>query len=40
MMNYLISSLLQPQVLPKLDFRDGIPDDCTTMVVVPTLLLE
>jgi hypothetical protein len=39
-MNYLISSLLQPQALPKLDFRDGIPNDCTTMVVVPTLLLD
>ncbi len=40
MMNYLVSSLLQPQILPKLDFRNGIPNDCTTMVVVPTLLLD
>lgn len=40
MMNYLTSSLLQPQILPKLDFRDGIPNDCTTMVVIPTLLLD
>ena len=39
-MNYLVSSLLQPQLLPKLDFRGGIPDDYTTMVVVPTLLLD
>jgi cyclic beta-1,2-glucan synthetase len=39
-MNYLTSSLLPPQILPKLDFRKGIPDDCTTMVVVPTLLLD
>lgn len=38
--NYLISSWLQPQILPKLDFRKGIPNDCTTMVVVPTLLLD
>jgi len=38
--NYLTSSFLQPQVLPKLDFRNGIPCDCTTMVVVPTLLLS
>ena len=38
--NYLTSSLLQPQILPKLDFRKGIPDDCMTMVVVPTLLLD
>ncbi len=26
MMNYLTSSLLQPHILPKLDFRDGIPE--------------
>ncbi len=39
-MNYLTSWLLQPQILPKLDFRDGVPNDCTTMVVVPTLLLD
>ena len=39
-MNYLIPSLLQPQTLPKLDFKEGIPDDCVTMVVVPTLLLN
>jgi hypothetical protein len=39
-MNYLTTSFLQPQILPKLDFRDGVPNDCTTMVVVPTLLLD
>ena len=27
-------------ILPKLDFSNGIPDDCVTMVVVPTLLLN
>ena len=27
--NYLISSWLQPQILPKLDFGKGIPSDCT-----------
>ncbi len=37
--NYLITSLLPPQVLPKMYFRkEGIPDDCRTLVVVPTLL--
>ncbi len=39
-MNYLVTSLLPPRILPKLDFQDGIPDDCLTMVVVPTLLLN
>ncbi|MGA2961913.1 MAG: glucoamylase family protein [Candidatus Korobacteraceae bacterium] len=38
-MNYLVTSLLAPRTLPKMDFQNGIPDDCLTMVVVPTLLL-
>ena len=39
-MNYLTTALLRPRILPKLDFCEGIPDDCVTMVVVPTLLLS
>jgi cyclic beta-1,2-glucan synthetase len=40
MMNILIGRLLPPRVLPSMDFSKGIPDDCKTMVVVPTLLLS
>jgi cyclic beta-1,2-glucan synthetase len=39
LMNYLVSSLLPPEILPKLDFTEGIPDNCVTMVAIPTLLL-
>jgi hypothetical protein len=39
-MNYLATSWLHPRPHPKLDFRAGIPDDCTTMVVVPALLIN
>ncbi len=39
-MNYLTTALLRPRILPKLDFSEGIPDDCVTMVVVPTILLN
>ena len=39
-MNYLTTALLPPRILPKLDFSEGIPGDCVTMVVVPTLLLS
>jgi hypothetical protein len=39
-MNYLVTSLLPPRILPKLDFQNGIPDDCLTVVAVPTLLLD
>jgi hypothetical protein len=38
--NYLVTSLLKPQILPKLDFSHGVPSDCITLVAVPTLLLN
>ena len=40
LVNYLTTSLLRAEILPKLDFSDGIPDDCITLVAVPTLLLN
>ncbi len=39
-MNWLTTSLLPVQLIPKLDFSEGIPDDCVTMVAVPALLLN
>jgi cyclic beta-1,2-glucan synthetase len=39
-MNNLTTWLLPPRALPKLDFSEGIPDECATMVTVPTLLLN
>ena len=39
-MNYLTTNLLPAASLPKLDFSDGIPDDCATLVAIPTLLLN
>jgi len=38
--NNLAAFLVSPRVLPKLDFSEGIPDDCVTMVAVPTLLMN
>ena len=38
--NQLIALLFPPRVLPKLDLSKGIPDDCLTVVAVPTLLLN
>ncbi|HEY8166298.1 MAG TPA: glucoamylase family protein [Gemmatimonadaceae bacterium] len=36
--NQLVTWLMPPRTLPKLEFReDGIPDQCRTAVVVPTL---
>jgi cyclic beta-1,2-glucan synthetase len=39
-MNYLVSALLPAQILPKLDCSEGVPDDCVTLVAIPTLLLN
>ncbi len=38
--NYLTTNLLPVNTLPKLDFSGGIPDDCATLVAIPTLLLS
>jgi cyclic beta-1,2-glucan synthetase len=40
MMNYLTTNLFPVTTLPKLDFSEGIPGDCMTLVAVPTLLLN
>jgi cyclic beta-1,2-glucan synthetase len=39
-MNNLAGFLIPPRRLPRLDFSEGVPDDCVTMVAVPTLLLS
>ncbi|MGH9453150.1 MAG: glucoamylase family protein, partial [Terriglobia bacterium] len=39
-MNQVVSFLLPPRPLPKLDFSHGIPEECTTVVAVPTLLIS
>jgi cyclic beta-1,2-glucan synthetase len=40
LMNALTSWLMPVQILPKLDFSEGIPADCATVVAVPVLLLN
>src|SRR5258708_21056832 len=39
-MNAWVTAVLPAQILPKLDFIEGIPNDCVTLVAVPTLLLN
>jgi cyclic beta-1,2-glucan synthetase len=38
--HYLVTLFLPPRVLPKLDFKEGIPAECATFVVMPTMLLQ
>src|SRR5262249_16408881 len=40
LMNYLTTTILRPEILPKFDFSKDIPEDCTTLVAVPALLLN
>ena len=40
LMHYLVVALLPAEILPKLDYSGGIPDDCVTLVAIPTLLLS
>ncbi len=37
--NYLVTRLLPPRTLPKMDFEQGVPPDFRTLVVVPMMLL-
>ena len=38
LVNLLVTLMLPPRALPRLDFSTGIPDSHRTMVIVPTLL--
>jgi cyclic beta-1,2-glucan synthetase len=38
--NFFVTGLLSAQILPKLDFSNGLPNDCATLVAIPTLLLD
>lgn len=40
LMNYLVTSVLTPHALPKIDFSKGVDPSCATMVAIPTLLLN
>ena len=40
LVNQLLTLLMPPRVLPKLDFKDGIPADCATIIVMPTMLVR
>ncbi len=40
LMNYLVTSVLTPYPLPKLDFGKAIDPSCATMVAIPTLLIN
>ena len=38
LVNWLSTVLVQPQLLPRMDYSNGIPTECRSLVVVPTML--
>ncbi len=36
--NWMTMRLVSPRTLPRMDYADGVPEQCETMVVVPTML--
>jgi cyclic beta-1,2-glucan glucanotransferase len=40
LINNTITAFFDPEPLPKLDFSAGIPNNCVTLVAVPTLLMN
>lgn len=40
LVNSIVTAIFKPRPLPKLDFSQGVPSEFTTLVVVPTLLLN
>jgi cyclic beta-1,2-glucan synthetase len=38
LVNWVVTLLATPHVLPHMDFSEGIPQECRTLVVVPTML--
>lgn len=35
---YILSKIVKPKLIPKLDFSNGIPEEARTMVVIPTII--
>ena len=38
LVNWVVTQVVKPQGLPSMDFSRGLPEECTTLVVIPALL--
>ena len=36
--NQILTSIIPPKIIPKLDYSKGIPEESRTMVVIPTII--
>ena len=35
---YVLSKIIKPKIIPKLDYKNGVPSESTTMVIIPTIV--
>lgn len=40
MANNIYSKIYKPKIIPKIEYKDGIPEDKKTLVVIPTLIVD
>ena len=40
LINQMLTQVMPPRVLAKLDFKDGVPADCATIIVMPAMLVR
>ncbi len=40
LIQYVLSKVIKPKMLPKLDFKAGVPEDSATMVIIPTIVKD
>ena len=38
LVNWLSTIWVQPQLLPRMDYSEGIPTECRSLIVIPTML--
>lgn len=38
LVNYILNKKVNPTLIPKMDFSKGIPEECSTFVVIPTII--
>ena len=36
--NYTLNRIFKPRIIPRLELKDGVPEELATMVIVPTLI--
>lgn len=38
LIQYILSKIIKPKMIPKLDFKSGVPEENATMVIIPTIV--